>query len=464
MASTANAAFYPISIVQIEEKVEKRFSWERKRFNKFPLPLENIQKDKNGVITVEGTIPINLPIKQGSRFLFISSKQSFLTHGIHKYPAKFFPELPRWLIERYSEKGDVILDPFTGSGTTNVEAALSGRSSVGIDVDPFSRLLAKVKTTRLDKQELEFAISQLLDTVKRYDPKKVKESDIPAFPYRDNWFSREILLELTYIKKSIESLKVSGDVKDFFNICFTSIIRNVSNADDNCTRTVIRKKLGKRVEPADALKKFVEKILLNVPKMIEFSEICPKNVKTNIPSGMDARKIKYQGGYFDLAITSPPYINAVDYPRTHQLEIYWLGFENNSLAPLKKQHVGTESVSSSDYKQLHKLGIKEADKKILSVFQVDPRRAYISFKYFEDMKKNLEEAHRVLKKGGKYVIVVGNNRIRGELFENWKYLMKLAEQVGFEVENYFGSEIIKHFIKVPREERIDTDWVLVLKK
>ena len=42
--------------------------------------------------------------------------------------------------------------------------------------------------------------------------------------------------------------------------------------------------------------------------------------------------------------------------------------------------------------------------------------------------------------------------------------MKLSERVGFNVENYFGSEIIKHFIKVPREERIDTDWVLVLQK
>jgi len=42
--------------------------------------------------------------------------------------------------------------------------------------------------------------------------------------------------------------------------------------------------------------------------------------------------------------------------------------------------------------------------------------------------------------------------------------MSLAEKAGFTVENYFASEIIKHFIKVPREERINTDWVLVLKK
>jgi hypothetical protein len=60
--------------------------------------------------------------------------------------------------------------------------------------------------------------------------------------------------------------------------------------------------------------------------------------------------------------------------------------------------------------------------------------------------------------------VVGNNRIRGEVFENWKYIIALAEKVSFKLENYFASEIIKHFIKVPREERIDTDWILVLTK
>ncbi len=78
-------------------------------------------------IRIEGDIPVSLSIKNGDKFLFISRDQRALTHGIHKYPAKFFPELPRWIIERYSEKWDMILDPFMGSGTTNLEASLLGR-------------------------------------------------------------------------------------------------------------------------------------------------------------------------------------------------------------------------------------------------------------------------------------------------------------------------------------------------
>ncbi|MCY3553067.1 MAG: DNA methyltransferase [Candidatus Poribacteria bacterium] len=416
------------------------------------------------IVRVDGDIPIDLPAKDGDRFLFISHDQSFLTHGLHKYPAKFFPELPRWLIKRYSQENDWILDPFAGSGTTNVEALLSRRHSVGIDVDPFSRFISKVKVTPLVEKELKSSQKILLEAILDYRPSLVAESDLPDFPYRDNWFNKEILLELTYLKKRIQELDSYDAVKDFFKVCLSSIIRAVSNADDNCTRTVIRKKLKKLVRPSDALNRFVKALHVKVPKMIAFSQNYPKGITTDFPADMDARNIKYKANYFDIAVTSPPYVNAVDYPRTHQLEMYWLGFAQDSLTALKKQNVGTESVSAVHYKVRHEIGGPEADRVIANIFENDPRRAYIAFKYLDDMRKNLTEVYKVLREGGRYVIVVGNNRIRGQLFENWKYLMPIAEDIGFEIETYFGSEIIKHFLKMPRKERIHTDWILVLKK
>ena len=227
---------------------------------------------------------------------------------------------------------------------------------------------------------------------------------------------------------------------------------------------MIRKKLNKLVKPSDALNRFAKNVLVKVPKMVAFSQNYPTDITVDFPEDMDARNIKYEEDYFDLAVTSPPYVNAVDYPRTHQLEMYWLGFVQDSLTALKKQNVGTESVFVRNYKQRHEIGVPEADKVMENIFDTDPRRAYIAFKYLDDMRKNLSEVYKVLRKGGRYIVVVGNNRIRGQLFENWKYLMPIAEKIGFEVETYFGSEIIKHFIKVPREERINTDWTLVLKK
>ena len=430
--------------------------------------MDNITEIVNdfgeSIVRVDGDIPVDLPAKDGNRFLFISHDQSFLTHGLHKYPAKFFPELPRWLIKRYSQENDHILDPFAGSGTTNVEALLSKRNSVGIDVDPFSRFISKVKVTPLGEKELKSSQKTLLEAILDYRPSLVAESDLPNFPYRDNWFNKEILLELTYLKNQIAALDTNNGVKDFFKACLSSIIRTVSNADDNCTRTVIRKKLNKLVRPSDALNRFVKALHVKVPKMVAFSQNYPKGIITDFPEDMDARNIKYKANYFDLAVTSPPYVNAVDYPRTHQLEMYWLGFAQNSLTALKKQNVGTESVSAIHYKVQHEIGVPEADRVMANIFESDPRRAFIAFKYLDDMRKNLIEVYKVLREGGRYIIVVGNNRIRGHLFENWKYLMPIAKDIGFEIETYFGSEIIKHFIRVPRGERINTDWILVCKK
>ncbi len=430
--------------------------------------MNNVTEIINGfgenIVRVDGDIPVDLPAKEGDRFLFISHDQSLLTHGLHKYPAKFFPELPRWLIKRYSHEHALILDPFAGSGTTNVEALLSKRNSVGIDVDPFSRFISKVKVTPLPERELKSAQKSLMEAILNYDSSQVTESDLPNFPYRDNWFNTEILYELSYLRKQIQQLDTNGEIKDFYKVCLSSIIRSVSNADDNCTRTVIRKKLNKLVKPSDALNRFAKTVLTKVPKMIAFSQNYPTDITVDFPEDMDARNIRYEDNFFDLAVTSPPYVNAVDYPRTHQLEMYWLGFAQDSLTALKKQNVGTESVSASNYKNRHEIGVPEADKVMANIFEADPRRAYIAFKYLDDMRKNLAEVYKVLRKDGRYIVVVGNNRIRGQLFENWKYLMPIAEEIGFEIETYFGSEIIKHFIKVPREERINTDWILVLKK
>lgn len=321
-----------------------------------------------------------------------------------------------------------------------------------------------MKVTPLAEKELKSAQKVLLESILHYRPSLVAESDLPDFPYRDNWFNKEILLELTYLKKQIQSLDTDDAVRDFFKICLSSIIRSVSNADDNCTRTVIRKKLNKLIRPSDALNRFAKAVSVKVPKMVMFSQNYPSGITADFPEHMDARNIKYEANSFDLAVTSPPYVNAVDYPRTHQLEMYWLGFAQNSLTALKKQNVGTESVSAHHYKLRHEIGIPEADRVMANIFEIDPRRAFIAFKYLQDMRKNLTEVYKVLCTGGRYIIVVGNNRIRGQLFENWKYLMPIAGNIGFEVETYFGSEIIKHFIKVPRGERINTDWILVLKK
>src|ERR671925_928189 len=79
----------------------------------------------------------------------------YYTHGYHPYSAKYIPQIPNRLISYFTEKNDLVLDTFMGSGTTLVESKVLGRNAIGIDVNPLACLVAKVKTTNIYKFELE---------------------------------------------------------------------------------------------------------------------------------------------------------------------------------------------------------------------------------------------------------------------------------------------------------------------
>jgi site-specific DNA-methyltransferase (cytosine-N4-specific) len=80
-------------------------------------------------------------------FDFANADTMYLTHSLHPYPAKFPPQLPKTILSRFARKGQTVLDPFCGSGTTLVEARLLGYNAIGVDVNGLSSLLSKVKAT-----------------------------------------------------------------------------------------------------------------------------------------------------------------------------------------------------------------------------------------------------------------------------------------------------------------------------
>ncbi len=92
-----------------------------------------------------------------SFFEAVSSKlptQGF-THTFYKYPARFSPQFARVAINTFTESGDVVLDPFMGSGTTLVEAFLSGRHAIGTDINSLAHFVTLVKTTVLTRNDFD---------------------------------------------------------------------------------------------------------------------------------------------------------------------------------------------------------------------------------------------------------------------------------------------------------------------
>src|SRR5438105_860980 len=85
----------------------------------------------------------------------------YSAHGIHRYSGKFIPQVAAEAIRLVSQAGDLVLDPFCGSGTTLLECARAHRRSVGIDLNPLAILISTVKTAPVSVSSLESFVSSL---------------------------------------------------------------------------------------------------------------------------------------------------------------------------------------------------------------------------------------------------------------------------------------------------------------
>jgi len=138
---------------------------------------------------------------------------AYITHGYHRYPAKFIPQIVSRLTEKYTKKDDLVVDPFGGCGTTLVESKILGRKSVGVDINPVAVLITKAKITPISPVKLEKEFSVLKDKLNFYsDQTNVR---LPTHDRIDYWFEPEEKRKLAFIFKKISELK-EQDIRDFF--------------------------------------------------------------------------------------------------------------------------------------------------------------------------------------------------------------------------------------------------------
>lgn len=404
---------------------------------------------------------------------YIGKKVSYATHGIHRYPAKFIPQIPRYCLDSYSEVGDVILDPFMGSGTTLLESYIAGRDSYGIDIHPLARLIAKVKITPLDPEKISALAESLLEKI------RIDEADnrrwIPEIPNRDHWFRPQVLDQLATIKKSIWGM-TCGDDQDFFKICFSSIIRKVSNSDDDSLIpevTSFQKKLDAQGKTSyDAIGRFknvVKNKLIDAADLWRLSEDVARKYRHTPKAriiGRDARDIELPDNEIDLAITSPPYASAVHYVSVHKLEMFWLDMIT-STSELDSRVVGTARAYRSEYGDWEpSTSIEELRVILAELMTKDKKSSFIAFRYFDEMRKSIAEVNRVLKKNARYCLVVGENTFCKVSIPTYRILARIAVRCGFEIERVFVYDVINRHLDIPRwnDSRIERDYILVLRR
>lgn len=416
---------------------------------------------KEKIIEVE-SLPVD--IESGAAYSIKQANPNSYTHGMFKYPCKFIPEIPRWGINAFlPQKQGVIFDPFSGSGTTLLEANINGIDAYGTEIDDIAKLIIKVKTTVLDLKQIEFLEQSylgIINTISRDDAEVFR----PEIDNLEHWFSENTINQLGRMKVYIDHIE-NDDIRDFFKLCMVSIIKRVSNADDTSPKPYVSNKIIKA--PPTVEKEFSTVFHRYEQMMLELLNV-DKMGNTNIIQG-DALGFSMPFG-IDLAITSPPYINAFDYGRTMRLENLWMGtLTEEELRQKKSQYVGTEKIDSkmekSDFSILEKSNLLKGYYE--QIVEQDEKRALVVKKFFEDMEKNLHCIYRQMNAGGKYMIVIGNSTIRKVNVESWKVIEEIANKMGFTTIQHFSYIIQNPYIRIPRKGmggKISRDYVLVLEK
>jgi len=401
------------------------------------------------------------------------------THMLHPYPAKLIAHIPFYFLANsiFSRPGDLIADPFCGSGTVLLESQLSGRPSIGADCNPLARLLSTVKTRPLHLGDLDSSTERLLRRI----PAKAKSSR-PDIVNPTLWFHPHVIDQLHRILDAVNATR-SLQFRDYFSICLSSCVRRVSLADP---RLAVPVRLSETKYPAShPLRPQMvarQKALRTVDVFDVFRSALAVNRRRtatlasqlhNLPRAAvvspDARSFAAQdSGTVQMIVTSPPYPGAQKYIRSSSLSLGWLGLCSTArLRQLKSLVIGREEIPRAATTVVTPTGLRTADRALEAIHLADPIRAAIVATYLSEMRVVLREAHRLLCPGGYLVLVSANNTVAGTAFYTQHYLRRIAEQEGLSLVLQLVDDIRSRGLMTKRNKTasvIASEYIHVLAK
>lgn len=352
-------------------------------------------------------------------------------HSICSYMAMFPPALPRHFISKYSNEGELVLDPFSGRGTTVLEACLMNRIGIGNDKNPLAYTLTKAKSNIPQKGRIISRIEQLRN---KFDSESIniknEEGNIKMI------FSDSTLKQLAFLKNNLNWRRSNVDA------FITSMILGILHGNSEGFLSLSMPNTFS-MSP-NYVKNFIKEHNLQKPKRDVFNLLNKKLMRCYISPlkkgkvySQDVRRMtKIKSFSIDLIVTSPPYTRVIRYGQFNWIRLWFLDKE-----------------------------AKEVDKKLF-FSQSMP-------KYCDFMMESLSEMKRVLKPEGKAVLIIGdvNNRITKKPYnlagKIWK---ECAKPLGFKLVEPIQEDVISDSTKVSRiwgktrGNATKIDRILVLEK
>jgi DNA modification methylase len=405
--------------------------------------------------------------------LSAQSTTSHLSHDIHYYKAKFFPRLARSLLnvcaQRIGDSPHHVIDNFAGSGTTLLEAATLGMSSVGLDIDPLSVLIAraKLKAVQLDSQLLAIETGRAIQALEARARgqlvlleaplfEKTPAITFPVWLMKNRRMSSEIAARLSKEIGDIQAVIAGSEpqVHTLFRVLMSDAI----------SRKIRMRFLGTGVGrfslafAATPLAQIFTRSLEAYVKVAATSEWLRQTIHLRFADSQvieaDARSTPDGLGKFDILLTSPPYLPASSgresYAKARAPSLIALGMKSRR----DVDELVDDSIGSMDGNGVDLDALAKDERDIVEWLRQDELRAIKAeptARYFLDMRQALSEMRRVLVAGAYCVIVSGKQSTfyefstRKALYtvESAQLLAEEARRTGFEIEALHDVQLVK---------------------
>jgi hypothetical protein len=338
------------------------------------------------------------------------------------------PELALAAMEGLKE-GQTVLDPMAGSGTVLRNAALSGFRSIGFDTDPLAVLISRASTFQADSERVRSLTEEIAETAQ---DSRLSEAGLPWIDNSEDtqsfiryWFARKQRNDLRKLAFAIHrsSQGLRGPAKrslDLIKIALSRIIIT-KEAGASLARDVSHSRPHKVRESNDF--DVFAGFKRSACQVIKFLENAPIKCNGTATRG-DARDLsRVADRSVDLVVTSPPYLNAIDYLRGHRLSLVWLGYGTEELRRIRSENIGSE--------RKHGAGLEEVAREVQAAMiggeDLSSRNAGLVARFAHDMDRVVGEIARVLNPGGEAILVVGDCNVQSKFVSNSRGVAKAAE-------------------------------------
>jgi len=279
---------------------------------------------------------------------------------LHWYPATFISNIPSNLIELFSSEGDLVWDPFCGSGCAGVEAIKRNRNFVGNDINYIACKISRAKLTliarlenvieankQIQKNLIEFLFSHSDSNDKEiYQKNSILNGE--SINELASWYNNYTLKRLLLLHSFVFSLSFSEEINNYFEVIFLTVAR-ISNAQqktwghiaDNVKPKLIDIQNRGNVDPIKLFLDRSARVIEKAKKIAHSGKLGAFDVFENHTAQISLTKKA------DIVITSPPYPWMCDYITSQRLSFYWTNNSQEKIDQIKKLEIGARFARKS---------------------------------------------------------------------------------------------------------------------